>query len=235
MKNRIWELDALRGLCLVLVVAFHLWYDLVYLFGLIPLRAAGLFRLMNDWGGVAFLVISGVCVTLGKHPVRRGLAVFGCGMVISLVTVGMYLLNFTGKGIIIYFGVLHCLGVCMLLWPLLKTLPVWALASMGVILAAVGIYLKFSGVAVSFPWLMPLGIPYWGFTSSDYFPLMPNLGYFLIGAFLGRTLYRSRQSLLPQLPGMGVFSWIGRHSLLIYLLHQPVLAGAVLLFTEVIL
>ena len=235
MSKRLWELDALRGFCLILVVAFHLWYDLVYLFGLIPLRAAGLFQLMNDWGGMPFLVLSGLCVTLGKRPIKRGLTVLAGGMAITLVTVGMYWLHFAGKGIIIYFGVLHCLGVCMLLWPLLKKLPVWALALLGLILTIAGIYLKFSDIAVSFPWLMPLGIPYHGFSSSDYVPLMPNLGYFLLGAVIGKTLYRNKQSLCPNVPQLGVFSWIGRHSLLIYLLHQPVMAGIVLFVTEVIL
>ena len=235
MKNRIWELDAFRGLCLVLMVAFHFWDDLVHLFGLIPLRAEWLFRLMNDWGGMPFLVLSGVCVTLGKHPVKRGLTVFAGGIAITLVTLGMYLLHFADSGIIIYFGVLHCLGTCMLLWPLFQKLPLWTLTVLGIVLTGVGIYLKFSDIAVSFPWLMPLGIPYYGFSSSDYVPLLPNLGYFLLGAVLGKTLYREKKSLLPDLPRLGVFSWIGRNSLLIYLLHQPILAGLVLLYTEVIL
>ena len=235
MKNRIWELDALRGFFLVLVVAFHFWYDLVYLFGLIPLNAAWLFRLMNDWGGMPFLVLSGLCVTLGKHPVKRGLTVLGGGLLISLVTVGMYMLNFAGKSIIIYFGVLHCLGVCMLLWPLLRKLPLWSLSVLGVILTISGVYLKFSNIAISSHWLMPFGIPHYGFSSSDYVPLLPNLGYFLLGTVIGKTLYRQKKSLLPNLPRLGVFSWIGRNSLLIYLLHQPILAGAVLLYTEVML
>lgn len=234
MKKRIWELDALRGLCLLLMIAFHLWYDLVYLFGLVDLTAPTLYDFINDWGGVPFLMISGICATFGTHPVRRGLQVLGGGMLCTLVTAGMYLLRFTGKDIIIYFGVLHCLGICMLLWPLLKKLPAPVLAVLGAVMAAAGLYLK-NNVRVNFPWLMPLGIPYWGFSSSDYFPVLPNLGYFLIGAALGKTVYAKRESLLPRVSAesgiVRFFTFFGKHSLLIYLLHQPVLAALVGLWT----
>ena len=143
MKKRIWELDALRGICIVGMVVVHLAFDLIYLYNVLTLGAVGdgLFLLLTQWGGVLFIVLSGICVTLGSHPVRRGLVVFGCGMVCSLVTVGMYYLQLQDKGIIIYFGILHCLGVCMLLWPLVKRLPVWLLAVAGVCMVGLGLWL----------------------------------------------------------------------------------------------
>lgn len=70
-----------------------------------------------------------------------------------------------------------------------------------------------------------------GFASSDFFPLLPNLGYFLIGASLGRILYQEKHTLLPNVnennPIIRFFSFFGKNSLLIYLLHQPILAGLV--------
>ena len=66
-----------------------------------------------------------------------------------------------------------------------------------------------------------------GFSSSDFFPLLPHLGWFLLGACLGRTLYREKKSLLPNFPSDNIlvrfFRWCGTHSLWIYLIHQPVL------------
>lgn len=236
MNKRIWELDAIRGVLMIAIVAYHLFYDLVFLFSLVELNTPflrGLYGFCNDWLGSPFLFLSGLCVTLGSRPVRRGLQVIAGGMIITLVTAGMYLLGFTGKSIIIYFGVLHCLGTCMLLWPLFKKLPTPALLTLGIALAAVGLYIK-DNVRVDFNWLVPLGLTSRSFASSDYFPLLPNLGYFLIGAFLGRTLYREKKSLLPNVPPsclpVRVLSFIGRHSLIIYLLHQPVLAAAVYLW-----
>lgn len=230
MKKRIWELDALRGLALLGMIAVHLIYDLVELFRVWNLKDPWLFYLAQDWGGVIFLVLSGICVTLGSAPVKRGLLVFGCGLLISGVTLGMYLLGFTDRSIIIYFGVLHCLGTCMILWPVFRKCPPWLLAILGGAMAALGLYLV-NRVQIADWWLVPLGVPCYGFSSSDYFPLLPNLGYFLLGAALGRTVYGKKESLLPGVnargPVLGFLCWCGRKSLWIYLLHQPILAGII--------
>ena len=174
----------------------------------------------------SFAAMGGTCATLGSGHTRRGLLVFACGMVCTAVTLGMYLLGFSGQEIIIYFGVLHCLGVCMLLWGGFRKLPTWALGVLGAALTAAGLWLRTR--YVSFPWLIVLGFaPDW-FASSDYFPLFPNLGYFLLGAVLGRALYAEKKSLLPrENPPAKALQWMGRKSLLIYLLHQPILAAAV--------
>lgn len=230
MKKRIWELDALRGLCILAMVVVHLVFDLVYIYGALTLEGFGdwLFTALIQWGGIVFLLISGICVTLGSHPIRRGLTVFGCGLLCTLVTLLMAWLGFLDKSVIIYFGVLHCLGICMLLWPLLQKLPLWALGILGVALAAAGFYVQ--DLRVDFPWLVPLGIMCRGFASSDYFPLLPNLGFFLLGAVLGLILYRKKQSLLPKVneknPVILALCLCGKWSLFIYLLHQPLLTAA---------
>lgn len=225
MTKRIWELDALRGLCVLGMVVVHLMYDLRMLGWIDGHRL--LFFLL-EWGGILFLVISGICVTLGRRHLRRGILVFLGGMLCTAVTAGMYLLGMAGKGMIIYFGVLHCLGICMLLWQLFSRFPVWGLALSGMVLIAVGLVFL-QEYTVDFPWLVPLGFTFPGFASSDYFPLIPNLGYFLLGAAAGRVLYRSKKTLLPRVnPKALPVSFLclcGRHSLWIYLLHQPVITG----------
>lgn len=237
MKKRIWELDVLRGVCILGMVVVHLIYDLQTFFSLPFLADSRLFDLIKQWGGVLFLLISGICVTLGSHPVRRGLIVFACGLICSAVTAGMYFLNMADKSIIIYFGVLHCLGVCMLLWPLLKRLPVWALGLLGLGLTVLGLWIS-GNVVVDFPWLIPLGLYPRGFASSDYFPLLPNLGFFLVGAFLGKTLYRKKETLLPRVnpanPVLAFFTLLGKWSLPVYLLHQPVITGLLYLILEIL-
>lgn len=233
MKNRIWELDAFRGLCIIGMVIVHLVYDLVDLYRIVDWDYPQWFTFVKDWGGLLFLMLSGICVTLGSRSLRRGLIVLGCGMICTVVTCGMYYLGLTGKSIIIYFGILHCLGICMLLWPLLKKCPVWLLAVLGVILTAAGFYV--ATLWVDTPWLIPFGILYRGFASSDYFPLLPNLGYFLLGAALGRVIYAKKVSLFPKINTHNMIlrflQFCGRHSLWIYLLHQPVLSGICFLLT----
>lgn len=234
MKKRIWELDALRGLCILGMLLVHFVYDLVELTGIIQWEYPAGFLLIKDWGGILFLLISGICVTLGSRSIRRGLIVFGCGMVITAATIGMWKLGMAEADIVIWFGVLHCLGVCMLLWPLFKKLPTRALALTGILMIAAGLWLTGRPV-VNVPWLVPLGIVFPGFTSSDYFPLLPDLGFFLMGAVLGRTLYKQKTSLFPQVneknPVIGFLSLCGRYSLHIYLLHQPLLYGLTQILT----
>ena len=236
MKKRIWELDALRGLCILGMVVVHFIYDLVELYGLVKWDYPPLFTFVQQWGGVLFLLISGICVTLGSRCIRRGALVFGCGLVVSAVTFGMYHFGFSGKGIIIYFGVLHCLGACMLLWPAFRRLPHWALAVLGAVLVVVGLYLR-ALPGAAFPWLMPLGLPWEGFASSDYFPLLPYLGFFLLGSALGKSVYRKKESLLPQVNTRNFlirfFLLCGKHSLWIYMLHQPILSGIFFLITMI--
>ena len=106
MKNRIWELDVFRGICIIGVVFVHLMYDLSTLYNIIDWQYPVWFAFIKRWGGILFILLSGTCATLGRRSVRRGLVVFGCGMVISAVTYGMYRYGFH-KSIIIYFGVLH--------------------------------------------------------------------------------------------------------------------------------
>ena len=228
MKKRIWELDVFRGICILGVIAVHFVYDMVDLYGLVQWDYPPAFSFIKDWGGVLFLVLSGICVTLGSRSVRRGLIVFGCGLVISLVTVAMYHLELADRSIIIYFGVLHCLGACMLLWPLFRRLPWWALLPLSAALIALGFWL-WAQPPVEHPWLMVMGLPWRGFASSDYFPLLPYFGFFLVGTVLGKTVYRRKKSLMPNVSANNVFirffSFCGRQSLWLYLLHQPLLSG----------
>ena len=233
MKKRIWELDAFRGLCVIGMIIVHLIYDLVDLYRIVDWDYPEWFAFIKDWGGLLFLVLSGICVTLGSRSVRRGLIVLGCGLVCSAVTYGMYRLGLSGRSIIIYFGVLHCLGICMLLWGLFKKCPIWLLALLGVLFTAAGFYV--ASMRVETHYLIPFGLMYRGFASSDYFPLLPNLGYFLLGAALGKWVYREKQTLLPKVnprnPILRFLQFCGRHSLWIYLLHQPVLSGICFLLT----
>ncbi len=232
MKKRIWELDAFRGLCILGMVLVHLFYDLTTLYAIVDWKLPGWFHFLQRWGNVFFLLLSGICVTLGHHHVKRGLIVFGAGMLCTLVTVAGWKLGLFAKGMCIWFGVLHCLGICMLLWGLFRKFPKWLLVALSAAMIAVGLYIGEKSL-VSYPWLVPLGFLYGGFESADYFPLLPNLGFFLLGAVLGQWLYPKQESWLPNVnqknPLIRVLLFFGKHSLIIYLVHQPLLSGLCLL------
>ncbi len=234
MKHRIWELDAFRGICIIGMVIVHLVFDLIDLYQLVSWDYPAIILFFMDWGGVLFVVLSGICATLGRKSFRRGWIVFSAGMLVTAVTWGMYLLNMAGKYIIIYFGVLHCLGICMMLWQLFRRLPTWMLAILAVTAIAAGFYVD-TLPRTDVYYYMPFGLPWKGFSTSDYFPLLPYLGWFLLGSVVGRRVYGKGETLLPtvnpQLPILRFLRFCGRHSLWIYLLHQPVLSGILMLIT----
>lgn len=237
-KNRIWELDALRGICILGMMVVHFVFDLNEFAGL-GLTMPGWFNFCQRYGHILFILISGICATLASRSFRRGVIVFCAGLLVTGVTLFMVCVLKFNRSLSIYFGILHLLGLCMILFPLFKKLPVWALAVLGAGFVALGVWLAaLEPVAVSFPsaqglLLGAIGIRPAGFYSGDYFPIFPNLGWFLLGAVLGRTAYRRRDSLLPKVNAdfflLRFFRFCGRHSLWIYLLHQPVLAGLTML------
>ena len=234
MKKRIWELDALRGLFVIGMILCHLMMLLDQTFGSFAWIQGSFFTFVSQWGGVLFFLISGICITLGHHPIRRGLVVLACGAVVSAVS---FLLNRWTMMDPVYFGVLHCLGVCMLLWPVLQRLPCWAMAVLAVAIIVPGVLFE-GQMTVSHYWGVALGFTPMGFTASDHFPLMPFLGFFLAGALLGKLLYKKKETLFPNVHSeYGLFAFfcaVGRWSLPLYLLHQPVLMGIVRLLEAMI-
>ena len=224
--ERIWELDAFRGLCILCVIVIHAVFDLRYFAGL-NFRLHPVFQFIMDYGGVLFVLLSGICVTLGSHSVRRGAVVFACGLVITGVTEAMIALGMADASVRIQFGVLHLLGFCMMTYPLYRRLPAAAAAGAGVVIVALGYW--FDTFLIQSPFWFALGLRAPGFAAGDYFPIFPHLGWFMLGTVRGRTVDKNRRSLLPRMPvniwPIRFLSACGRHSLWIYLLHQPVVYG----------
>ncbi len=223
-KQRIWELDALRGVCILGMIVIHFVYD-IFTFTSFRFTIPQWFSLVGQYGHLLFVLISGICVTLGSRCVKRGITVYLAGMIITLVTTIMDYVLHMGN-VRIWFGILHLLGVCMMVYPLFRKLPAWALALIGGSIVAIGYW--FTTFTVSVDFLFPLGLRSGKiFTGADFFPIFPGLGSFLLGAALGKSVYRKKLSLLPNVRTdfwlIRSLSFIGRHSLEIYLLHQPII------------
>ena len=71
-KNRIWELDAARGFCVLGMITVHFIFDLTELYPIVHLKSPSFFLLVKNWGGIAFFLISGICVTLGAASSAAG-------------------------------------------------------------------------------------------------------------------------------------------------------------------
>jgi len=227
-KPRIWEVDFLRGLSIILMVFYHLGYDLNELCGIktlfgiaINMSSAGLLAAQSFFAGV-FIILSGISSTLSHSNVRRALKLIGIAI---LVTAATYVFDPSST---IYFGILHCLGVSILIYGLtLERSKALVCGAAGLIVlglsAAVSLMMK--NVSVPFDWLLPLGITSNTYSSYDYFPLLPWFGVFLLGAALGKSVYLAKRSLIPKKLPETFLNAAGRHSLLIYVVHQPILIG----------
>jgi uncharacterized membrane protein len=242
-KERLHLLDALRGFLMLNMIAYHGMWDLVYLFGVKAGWYSGtpkyLWQQFICW---SFILLSGFCWSFSRNPLKRGSLVFGGGLIVTAVTC----LVMPESRIV--FGVLTCLGSCMILMiPAEKLLrkissPVGLAVSFGLFLLLRNVSSGTLGFESLVLCPLPdflyrnlltayLGFPPRGFFSTDYFPLIPWFFLFVTGYFLFRLLdskgWNEKLFARGQVP---VLNWLGRHSLIVYLLHQPILYGLCLLF-----
>ena len=239
-SKRLSHLDTLRGITLISMIAYHASWDLVYLYGVnwpwYRSFGAYLWQQSICW---TFILLSGFCLHLGRHRLRRGLMAFGGGALVSAVTLVMM------PDDPILFGVLTLLGSATLLAvpldPLLKRIPARAglAGSFLLFLLLRDVNEGFLGFEGARLLALPrglyqnlftayLGFPYGGFHSSDYFSLLPWFFLFLAGYFL-YPLRREDPAPL-RLPAVTA---LGRRSLLVYLLHQPLIYGLLALLSAV--
>lgn len=234
VAQRFWEVDLLRGLAVIMMIVFHFLFNLDFFGEYHYVLDSGFWSYFQQATAALFFLTAGIALTLSHARAlsyaragdrdfwrffRRGVKIFAWGMVITVVT-----RFFLQEGFVV-FGVLHCIGVSIILaYPFLKRY-LWAFP-VGVFCLVAGNYLD--NFTFTFPWLLWLGFIPEQFYTVDYFPLLPWFGLFLLGLFLGGLLYPSgwRRFFLPDCPAFPPLRWViflGRHSLVIYLLHQPAL------------
>ncbi len=240
LKERFWEVDFLRGLAIMLMIAYHFLFDLSF-FGIYPLNiSSGLLWFIPRIIAAIFIFLVGVSLHLSYTRaeisgiytsdgdfflkfLKRGVWIFSLGLVITLTTWIFIRAEF------IIFGILHFVGLAIILqYPFLKLNRNHGYLNLatGLILIVAGIYL--STFTFNFDWLLWLGFIPQNLITVDYFPLLPWLGMVSLGIFVGSILYRNyrRKFPLPDLSSylpVEIFCFLGRHSLIIYFIHQPVL------------
>jgi len=239
MGSRLWEIDLFRGIAILMMIVFHTVFDISFL-GIAPVDVAtGFWRYFAYVTASFFLLIVGVSLVISharavqklsgfllvKKYFLRGAGIFALGL---LVTLGTWW--YLHEGYVI-FGILHLIGISIMLSPIFFRFGRLNLL-LGLACIPVGWIISGLGGPV---FLLPLGILPPGFASVDYTPLFPWFGMVLIGMGLGESLYTGgvRQFTIRPLPDLMVvpFSFLGRHSLVIYLVHQPVIVLLLALVT----
>ncbi len=241
-KKRVRLLDFLRGASVVSMVLYHGMFDLVYLFGVdiawYPQMPGYIWQQSICW---VFILVSGASLHYGKKVWKRGLFVLGCALLVSVVS----FVAMPGQRVV--FGILHFMGtamllsvplrpllkkisampgalVCFLLFMLTKTVPSGSLGFGDIKLWAL------PEALYQTDYLFFLGLPGPNFFSADYFSLIPWVFLFFTGYFAWGLV---KGKFVAKKPGKNPFEWAGRHSLEIYVVHQPLLYGLCLLLQAV--
>lgn len=219
-------LDFIRGLAVINMIAYHLLWNLKYLYGLeLPWFGTMGTHIWQRLICSSFILVSGFCLALGSHPFKRGALVFGAGLLVSVVT---FVATPQAK---IIFGILTFIGSAMIITGALKSLFKKIPAFAGLILSLILYILTYpinTGIigGISIPKGLYrgyiatyLGFMEDGFYSADYFSIMPWIFLFWAGYFLCSCINKSK---LPNVYIKSVNA-IGRQALFIYLIHQPVI------------
>ncbi len=222
-------LDTYRGFVIINMIAFHFLYDVFMVFGVDRywyFQPAN--RIWQQFICWSFILLSGWVWPYGaEKAAARGIFINLCGLIVTAVTVVFM------PGEIVIFGVLSFLGCAILLMvPLervLKRIP----ALLGLVLFFALFLLFYNcndwSIGVESILLIPLGFPTKGFYSSDYFSLLPWFFLYVTGYYLGRFLENKKGFLRICDVKIPVLDIIGRKSIWIYLLHQPICYGICLL------
>ena len=213
--SRIWELDFLRGTALILMIYFHIIFDMAVFFNYSVSYEGNINYYIGKISAILFILIAGICCSLSGNNIKRGLKVTGAAL---FVTLASYIYN---PGFIILFGILHFLGFCILLSTATNKLGKYSLLISGTIIIITGFFIQF--INVNHNYLFIFGIINRSFVSQDFYPLIPWFGVFLYGMAFGKELYSQNRSLFKSSPRYRMVSTAGRHTLPIYLIHQPVI------------
>lgn len=236
LRPRAHFLDELRGISVLLMVAHHAAWDLHYLFGVnIPPLNHPLMSLLQPLFAGIFVFVSGMVCNVSRSNLWRGTVTLLCAFGVTAATAVAL------PGQTVHFGVLHLLAAGMLAYGLGE--PLWRRcpASVGFAVAAALFvlcwnlpkgYLGWGSWSVVLPveWYrfslgFVFGLPEQGFSSGDYFPLIPWLFLFFAGSFAGRSVFTQKSPDWLFRQSIPILGWVGRHSLWFYLLHQPLLFG----------
>lgn len=233
ISERFWEIDALRGVAIIMMVFYHLNYNLYY-FANFPIKIYSIpWSLFQKTTASLFLILVGISLTISYSRKRslypksklflmnfkRGLNILSWGLIITAFT-----LVFLNDGFI-FFGILHLIGISIIIsFPLME--KKYKNFALGLLVILAGIYLR--NFIFDSPYLLFLGFKPASFFSFDYFPIMPWYGIVLIGIFLGNMLYPNANRIFnaPDLSNKKIIkglSFLGTHSLKIYLIHQPLI------------
>ena len=221
-NSRSVEIDLLRVIAIILMMAYHTAFDLNVFYGWNIDVFHGFWWLIGKVSVITFLLLVGMSfnISWSRNPVinrtlRRGVRVLVYGLVVSIIT------YFFDSSNYVRFGILHLIGISLLLLPYTRRFHLWNTA-IGIFIIGTGLLIQ--GTTVDTSLLLPLGFIPSGFLSIDYYPVLPWFGVILVGTSLGRIFIEAGKPTFfkQQSRFTHVVADISKRSLFIYMVHQPI-------------
>ena len=213
--KRIWEIDFLRAFSIITMILFHIAYDINEFTGIKINVDSGFWFWLGKSSALTFILLSGISSGFSRNSLKRGIKVFSLGMVLTAVTYAAVGQEY------VRFGILHFLGICMIIYPALTRLPDPLLLILIHISFTAGFI--FEKINSSFLFLMPFGIVNTDFYTIDYYPLFPYISFFIIGILYYKKFYKKSRSIFKFEIRSRYIEKISRYSIYIYMLQQPVI------------
>lgn len=228
-KVRYAEIDLLRGMAILGMIVYHSFFLLDF-FGVAEFHVQeGVLKLLARTVQFLFLAIVGVSLAISRNrggssisfyqrQLLRASVIFLCAMIVTITTKLLIPDQY------VRFGVLHFIAVAIVLLSSMARSPIVVGISAAVIFIA-SFFMNFisfdSGLfAIALGTAAP-------FATVDYFPLIPWLALPAIGIVIGNSFYPHAPFSLPDGSIMRSLNWLGRHALIIYMIHVPVLFGII--------
>lgn len=253
--KRIWELDFLRSVAIILMFVVHYNFTVSLMGELFNVNPYHPFYKFVSYSSdfyygdlntfcqmtcaIMFCLLSGITSSFSKglKPLFKGIKYFIIAILITVLTyIASKIIN---SELTIYFGILHMLSLSMILYAALNlllekvfklnlTVKLIIYGIIGLTVILIGVLIDLQSYFMSNNLFAFIGLVSPDFTSADYYPLIPWLGYFFIGTIVGKLIYKNKQSLIPSQSDKkwhAPFTTLGRFSIQFYLSHQIVLVA----------
>ncbi len=221
--ERLQAVDLIRGIDIVLMVMFNYSVTLSY-FKLISMPSNFLYWFIFPRSIASiFIFLSGAaaCISFEKNKDKFNSRYYIRGAKLSIFAISITFLTYIFvPSETIIFGILHFFAVSSFLMPFFIRYNRLNMVS-GLLVIILGFYLQLN--TFDFQYLFWLGFEPSSFSTFDYFPLIPWLGVLLLGIYSGKYIVKRTASIRFKSRLVSVFTFLGKNSLAVYLIHQPVL------------
>ena len=244
-QKRIILLDELRGTAVILMIIYHTLYSMTFIFHIEAFYPA--MRAVYPYEPVIpiiFITICGIVCSFSRNNLKRGMKIFLIALAVTLVT------YIAIPSQVIIFGILHFLGISLMTYPLLKRLTKKINCKTGALIS-IFLFILFYNVPKGYIGIQPypninlpsvlyehyfmsfFGFPSDSFNSSDYFPIIPHIFLFIFGIFAGEFIISHKMPAFIYRKHIPFLDVIGKHALIIYVIHQPLIIGILYIITSV--